>query len=46
LVEGDHGVFDVAVDGDIVFSKQQEGSFISTPEMLGRVTARAGTVEG
>jgi selT/selW/selH-like putative selenoprotein len=34
LVEGDDGVFDVAVDGDVVFSKKKHGGFISTPEIV------------
>lgn len=27
LVPGDHGVFDVVVDGDVVFSKHEAGRF-------------------
>jgi selenoprotein W-related protein len=34
LVEGDDGIFDVAVDGQVVFSKQKHGDFIATPEIV------------
>ena len=34
LIEGDDGVFDVAVDGKVVFSKQARGGFIGTPEIV------------
>jgi selT/selW/selH-like putative selenoprotein len=37
LIEGDHGIFDVAVDGEVVFSKKEHGGFISTPEIVDRV---------
>lgn len=40
LIAGEDGIFDVAVDGDIVFSKQERGEFISTPEILELVKAR------
>jgi len=40
LIEGDHGVFDVSVEGRVVFSKQKEGSFIPTPDILERVAAQ------
>jgi selT/selW/selH-like putative selenoprotein len=39
LIEGEHGVFEVAVDGKTVFSKSETGSFISTPAMVERVAA-------
>jgi selT/selW/selH-like putative selenoprotein len=38
LIEGDDGVFEVAVDGDVVFSKKERGGFISTPEIVEMVT--------
>ena len=37
LVEGDDGVFEVAVDGKTVFSKKEHGDFIATPEIVGLV---------
>jgi hypothetical protein len=39
LIEGEHGVFDVAVDGRVVFSRQKAGSFIPTPDMVELVRA-------
>jgi hypothetical protein len=39
LVEGDHGVFEVAVGGKVVFSKQQAGQFIPVPDMVELVKA-------
>jgi selenoprotein W-related protein len=35
LVKGKNGVFDVVVDGDIVFSKHKEGRFPQNDEILG-----------
>jgi predicted nicotinamide N-methyase len=40
LVEGDDGIFDVAVDGDVVFSKEEAGDFIATPEIVEAVRLR------
>ena len=40
LIEGDDGIFDVAVDGVLVFSKQAHGEFIGTAEMVELVKAR------
>ena len=34
LIEGDHGVFDISVDGDVVFSKKKHGDFIATPDLV------------
>lgn len=42
LVEGDDGIFDVAVDGDLVYSKQESGDFMATPEIVKLVGARTG----
>ena len=39
MIEGDHGVFDVIVDGHVVFSKKKAGSFVSTPDMVECVAA-------
>jgi selenoprotein W-related protein len=35
LVKGKNGVFDVVVDGDLVFSKHKEGRFPQNDEILG-----------
>jgi predicted Rdx family selenoprotein len=40
LIAGEDGIFDVAVDGHVVFSKKARGEFISTPEMIELVKAR------
>lgn len=37
LVPGDHGVYDVAVDGTVVFSLDKEMRFLETPELLEKV---------
>ena len=39
MIEGEHGIFDIAVDGHVIFSKDKAGSFISTPEMVDLVAA-------
>jgi len=41
-VAGSGGVFDVIVDGEIVFSKHREWRFPSDDEVLERIRARAG----
>jgi len=46
LIEGDHGVFDITVDGHVVFSKQKAGSFIPTPDMVERIAAYRSAGEG
>ena len=40
LIAGEDGIFDVAVDDDVVFSKQDQGDFIPTPEIVELVKAR------
>jgi hypothetical protein len=40
LIEGDDGVFDVAVDGEVVFSKQEAGDFIATGDIVALVSER------
>jgi len=35
LIKGKNGVFDVVVDGDIVFSKHKAGRFPQNDEILG-----------
>ena len=34
IVEGEKSQFDVLADGDLVFSKQREGRFPESPEIL------------
>ena len=34
LIKGDNGVFDVVVDGDLVYSKDQTGRFPEDEEVL------------
>ena len=40
LVPGDHGVYDVAVDGTLVFSLDQAMRFPETPELVEAIRAR------
>lgn len=40
LVEGGRGVFDVALDGDVVFSKDQTGRFPRDEEIIRAVRER------
>ena len=43
LVKGGGGIFDVQVDGDMVFSKHAEGDrFPEDGEVAGRIKSRAG----
>jgi hypothetical protein len=44
LIAGEDGIFDVAVDGDVRFSKKAGGEFISTPEIIEFVKARLGNL--
>ena len=37
--EGEHSQFDVLSDGELVFSKQQEGRFPEEDELLGLLTS-------
>jgi len=39
LVASDGGVFDVAVDGTLVFSKRENGGFAEAPEIVALVKA-------
>ena len=39
LVDGADGIFDVAVDGKVVFSKQETGEFIEAPEIVELIRA-------
>ena len=40
LVPGDHGVYDVEVDGNRVFSLDDSGRFPETSELIGKVRAK------
>lgn len=40
LIEGDRGIFDVALGGEILFSKYQRGRFPSGDEILREIDAR------
>jgi hypothetical protein len=40
LIEGDDGVFDVALDGEMVFSKQESGDFAAIGRMVELVQQR------
>jgi len=34
LIEGDRGIFDVAVDGEVIFSKHRSGRFPAHSEIV------------
>lgn len=40
LLRGDGGVFDVVVDGDLLFSKHQAGRFPEEQEIVAALAAR------
>ncbi|HLE54695.1 MAG TPA: Rdx family protein [Thermoplasmata archaeon] len=40
LVPGNRGVYDVAVDGDLIFSLDETERFPETRELLGKIRAR------
>jgi selT/selW/selH-like putative selenoprotein len=40
LITGDKGVFDVTVDGDLIYSKKQTGRHAKPGEVLERFRAR------
>jgi len=42
LIKGSGGVFDVRVDGALVFSKHREGRFPEPGEIVRRISARQG----
>lgn len=42
MIRGSGGVFDVHVDGDLVFSKHAEGGFPDEQEVVRRIRARRG----
>ena len=39
LIVGGGGIFDVEVDGDVIFSKHKEGRFPEASEVLSKITA-------
>ncbi len=41
LIEGDKGVFDVVVDGDLIWSKHETGRFPELDEILSRLPVHA-----
>jgi selenoprotein W-related protein len=42
LIEGAGGIFDVRLDGDLIFSKQEVGRFPEQGEILDRLGAWSG----
>ena len=42
LVEGVHGAFDVAIDGEVVYSRAKTGGLPSSKEVVALVRARVG----
>ncbi|HWM51499.1 MAG TPA: Rdx family protein [Thermoplasmata archaeon] len=42
LVPGDHGVYDVEVDGQLIFSMDQAMRFPETPELIATIRKRIG----
>jgi selenoprotein W-related protein len=42
LVPGDHGVYDVEVDGHLVFSMDEAMRFPETPELIATIRTRIG----
>ena len=46
LVQGDKGIFDVRVDGDLVFSKHAIGRFPQHGEIVDILAARPGARPG
>jgi hypothetical protein len=46
LIQGDKGIFDVRVDGDLVFSKYGAGRFPKPGEIPGIIAARGNAQPG
>ena len=46
MIEGDDGVFDVVVDGDLIFSKHELGCFPEDDEVVQTIRARAEPAAG
>lgn len=40
LIPGDHGVYDVAVDGDVIFSLDEAVRFPETKELIEKIRER------
>jgi len=40
LVEGSNGIFDVSVDGDLVFSKYEHGRFPEADDLIAELRER------
>ena len=40
LIKGDQGIFDVTVDGDVIFSKLEQDRFPTNDEIIEMVRAR------
>ncbi|HYM40843.1 MAG TPA: Rdx family protein [Thermoplasmata archaeon] len=43
LIPGDHGIYDVAVDGDVLFSLDKAKHFPETRELLEKIRAKIGS---
>ena len=41
LIEGSDGVFEISVDGDLIFSKKAKGRFPEDDEVFGPLSARS-----
>jgi selT/selW/selH-like putative selenoprotein len=46
LIKGEKGIFDVRVDGDLVFSKRSAGRFPKPGEVPGIIAARGNSQSG
>jgi len=46
LIKGGGGIFDVKVDGELIFSKKQAGRFPAPGEVEAMIAARTHPVEG
>jgi len=46
LIKGGGGIFDVKLDGDLIFSKKQAGRFPAPGEVEGAIAARTGAAKG
>jgi selenoprotein W-related protein len=42
LIAGDHGVFDVLVDGELVYSKSESGEFPADEQVVQLIRGRRG----
>ena len=40
MIRGDNGIFDVVVDGDLIYSKHDTGSFPSDDEIIDSLKGR------